>query len=94
MAYGYDTRSWRNSTEHRQMQQECAAETARYLASPRAVIDVYPQCHCDAAPYPHDPEFWHGQKWQSLDQKSPCGDGASPRPGSTTPPRLVVSAIA
>jgi hypothetical protein len=71
MAYGYDTHSWRNSTEHRQtcpersrrMQQQCAAETARYLASPRVVVDVYPQCHCDAAPYPHDPEFWHGQPW-------------------------------
>jgi hypothetical protein len=40
MAYGYDTHSWRNSTEHRQMQHECAAETARYLASPRVVVDV------------------------------------------------------
>jgi hypothetical protein len=63
MAYGYDTRSWRNSTEHRQMQRECAAETARYLANPRTVLDVYPQCHCDAVPYPHDPEVWHAQKW-------------------------------
>jgi len=71
MAYGYDTHSWRNSTERRQtcpersrrMQQGCAAETARYLAIPRDQVDVYPQCHCDAAPYPHDPEFWHGQQW-------------------------------
>jgi len=72
--YGDDTHSWRNSTEHRQtcpersrrMQQECAAATARYPASPRDQLDVYPQSHCDAAPYPHHSEFWHGQQWPSV----------------------------
>lgn len=72
MAYGYDTRSWRNSTEHRQMQQACAEFTARYLAEGQhEQTVVYPQCHCEAAPYPHDAEFWHGQKWPRVFTRKP-----------------------
>jgi hypothetical protein len=84
--YGWDTHSWRNSTEHRQTQQECAAETARYLASPRVVVDVYPQCHCDAAPYPHDPEFWHAQQWPKVwTKKARVGTGLRPVPEAPPP---------
>lgn len=63
MAYGYDTKSWRNSTEKKQLDRERAAATAKYEAEHRETIEVHPQCNCDVRPYPHDPKFFHQQTW-------------------------------
>jgi hypothetical protein len=59
MTYGWQTKSWRNSTEKRQMDQERAAETERFLASQRGVIALGPEwmvCRCRSFDNPHSPE--------------------------------------
>lgn len=64
MAYGYDTKSWRNSTEKRQLDRERREATAKFEADKtRDTIEVQVQCNCDHRPYPHDPEFHHKLKW-------------------------------
>lgn len=63
MAYGYDTKSWRNSTEKKQLDRERAAATAKYESEHRDTIEVQPQCNCDVRPYSHDPVFFHQQTW-------------------------------
>lgn len=63
MAYGYGTKSWRNSTEKHQLDRERREATARYMAEHRDTIEVQIQCNCDERPYPHDPEFFHNSKW-------------------------------
>lgn len=63
MAYGYGTKSWRNSTEKHQLDKERAETTAKYLAEHRDTIEIVPQCNCDVRPWPHDPEFFHNAKW-------------------------------
>lgn len=64
MAYGYDTKSWRNSTEKRQLDRERAEATAKYEAeAKRDTIDVLIQCNCDVRPYSHDPQFFHQSSW-------------------------------
>jgi len=68
--YGYDTHSWRNSTEHRQQKKACAETTARYLAGTVNFQPVdtsgWAMCNCDVTEHPHDPQFWHGQPWPTV----------------------------
>lgn len=46
--YGWDTKSWRNSTENRQQKQACAEATKAYTASQPQPdsIPVRVQCAC------------------------------------------------
>jgi hypothetical protein len=73
--YGYDTHSWRNSTENRQQKQECAEVTAKFEAGSLtfAPVDVtaWTMCHCDDRPYPHDPQYWHGTEWPKVWTRRP-----------------------
>jgi len=50
--YGYDTKSWRNSTENRQMKKERAEFTAAWTPGP--LIDVALTCVCCQRDYPHE----------------------------------------
>lgn len=63
--YGWDTKSWRNSTENRQQKAECAEVTKRYLAG-ELVFEapaIRIQCTCPARAWPHDPLEVHGKEW-------------------------------
>lgn len=68
--YGYDTKSWRNSTEHRQVKREQKDTTTRYLLgeirfeAPDLTGAI--MCRCDRVSYPHDPQFWHGSPWPQV----------------------------
>ena len=57
--YGWQTKSWRNSTEKRQTDKERAAYTAAYLAErqrvgPRDIL--IPVCTCRSFRLPHHPD--------------------------------------
>lgn len=57
MGYGYDTHSWRNSTEKRQLDQERAELTAKYEAGELDLPEGdYPllMCNCAQRDYPHE----------------------------------------
>jgi hypothetical protein len=77
--YGYDTHSWRNSTEKRQLDRERRDTTTRYERGQIKIepIAIAPLCRCDAVPYPHDPKFWHGQDWPIV-WTPPPKHGATP----------------
>lgn len=55
--YGWQTKSWRNSTEHRQQKAENAAFTEKFergeVKLPSARMPVL--CHCIARQFPHEP---------------------------------------
>lgn len=62
MAYGYDTHSWRNSTEKRQMDKERKAVTAKHESAPRQSIPLptsWIMCWCVERRWPHAP---HGER--------------------------------
>ncbi len=65
--YGYDTHSWRRSTENRQQKKARAETTARYEAGQLhfEIPDLTGaiMCVCGRVEYPHDPQFWHGSAW-------------------------------
>lgn len=72
--YGWQTRSWRNSTEKRQVDKERAEATARYLAE-RAVAkphDILVRvCTCRSFSHPHDPER-HNELLADYDWRTPA----------------------
>lgn len=53
-SYGYDTLSWRRSSEKRQMDQHRAEVTAAYRASALGSIVVPLTCRCPQRFYPHE----------------------------------------
>lgn len=63
--YGWQTKSWLNSTENRQMKHEAHDTTKRYLAGELRfeTVTVRMQCACAARPWPHDPLEIHGSEW-------------------------------
>lgn len=74
MGYGWQTKSWRNSTEKRSVDKERAEETARYLAEravskPRDIL-LY-VCTCRSFHFPHDPERHKELPKGDLDWRTP-----------------------
>lgn len=57
MGYGYDTKSWRNSTENRQLKQERAEFTAKFqtgeLQLANTDLRLFIVCTCLSFRYPH-----------------------------------------
>ena len=54
MVYGWNTHSFLNSTEHRQMKKERAQLTKRFESQTREKVLVGPVCTCSQREYPHD----------------------------------------
>jgi hypothetical protein len=50
--YGYDTHSWRNSTEKRQMDRERAEATRKFIPLFESVLQPL-TCNCRSFQYPH-----------------------------------------
>ncbi|MGA6985767.1 MAG: hypothetical protein WBZ01_06935 [Terriglobales bacterium] len=71
--YGWDTKSWRNSTENRQQKQACAEATKAYTASQPQPdsIPVRVQCACPAREYRHDPMEVHGEEFPRQVTRTP-----------------------
>lgn len=56
--YGWMTKSWLNSTEHRQQKAECAAFTEKFERGEVRLEfrEITVLCNCRSFRYPHDPE--------------------------------------
>ena len=53
MVYGFNTRSFLRSTEHRQMKRMRREYTAWYLRQVHVPVEILPACNCPWKPYPH-----------------------------------------
>lgn len=54
--YGWDTHSWRNSTEKRQIDRDRKETTEKMLAQPRKEIIGGPICNCRSFRFAHEIE--------------------------------------
>ena len=71
MVYGYNTKSYLRSTEHRESKRQQKIATEQYLAAPRVEVIVGPICTCRSFRYPHELSVhrklkgdWDWRTWQ------------------------------
>jgi hypothetical protein len=55
MAYGWDTRSWRHSSEKRAIDRQCREARDRYEIKPESVVCEWGMCTCSEKRFPHEP---------------------------------------
>ena len=54
MVYGFGTRSYFRSTEHRENKRQQAEATAKYIAEPKREVTIGPFCSCRSFDLPHE----------------------------------------